>query len=473
MPLDDQVKNSEPVSNPSNKGVNKKLKATNGKDQIIVNPDMKDIIQEGETKSKTVAVLFGRMNPPTKGHEENVNGLKKLANEHNADHLVIASHSHDTKKNPLSSEQKTKHLKRAFPDTHITTSSKEAPSIFHHLSNLHKQGYKHVIIAGGEDRAEEYNKLKDYNGKEGKHGYYKFDSIESKSTGERKEGISGTAMREHAKNNNFDSFRKNLPSKLASNEKHAREVFDDTREGLNVNESFEIFERVVSLQQRRKRSVQMKRMSSRLARARKISRMRQASPEQLKRRAYQTAKQNIRRRFAGFKGAEYQEIGTSDKIMVDKLIDPKVKNIKNIVKRIMPRVRQADVKRLQAFRAGKQYVKGPLPQFNSYSIDQEKFNQLYEMVIGSTNSEALNESFGAFYTARDLGMKIQGGFALHPSVQDQLDESAASHMQQASILSKQGKNMKASIHRRIADALNRGDMTTARSLSHELKSVKE
>ena len=36
----------------------------------------KEYLKEAE-KPKTVAVLFGRMNPPTKGHEENVEGLKK------------------------------------------------------------------------------------------------------------------------------------------------------------------------------------------------------------------------------------------------------------------------------------------------------------------------------------------------------------------------------------------------------------
>ena len=174
-----------------------------------------------ESEKKTVAVLFGRMNPPTSGHEENVEGLKSLAAKHDADHLVIASHSQDAKKNPLTSAQKTKHLKRAFPGTNVTTSSKEKPTIFHHLSELHKQGYKHVIIAGGSDRADEYNRLKDYNGKEGKHGYYNFKSITTASTGERKAGVSGTDMRKHATNNDFSSFRKGLPSKLAAHEGHA------------------------------------------------------------------------------------------------------------------------------------------------------------------------------------------------------------------------------------------------------------
>jgi hypothetical protein len=168
-----------------------------------------------------------------------VEGLKSLAAKHDADHLVIASHSQDAKKNPLSVQQKTKHLKRAFPGTNVTTSSKEHPTIFHHLSELHKQGYKHVIIAGGSDRAEEYNRLKDYNGKEGKHGYYNFKSITTASTGERKAGVSGTDMRKHATNNDFSSFRKGLPSKLAAHEGHAREVFRDVRSGMGLHEIYD------------------------------------------------------------------------------------------------------------------------------------------------------------------------------------------------------------------------------------------
>ena len=196
----------------------------------------KNYLNEAQ-KPKTVAVLFGRMNPPTKGHEENVEGLKKVAKEHNADHLVIASHSHDAKKNPLSSEQKMKHIKRAFPNTNITSSSKEKPTLFHHLSDLHKKGYEHVVLAGGSDRADELHRLRDYNGKEGKHGYYNFKSIKTVNTGERKQGVSGTDMRKHAASNDFASFRKGLPSRLAAHEGHAKEVFHDTRSGMGLHEN--------------------------------------------------------------------------------------------------------------------------------------------------------------------------------------------------------------------------------------------
>jgi len=151
-------------------------------------------------KPKSRVILFGRMNPITKGHEENVNAAHAIAQKHGADLHVIASHSQDAKKNPLTAAQKVKHLKRAFghlSNTEVKTSSKEAPTILHHAAQAHAAGVKHLIIAGGGDRAAGYHKLlHDYNGVEGKaHGYYKFDKISIENTGERKEGVSGTDMR--------------------------------------------------------------------------------------------------------------------------------------------------------------------------------------------------------------------------------------------------------------------------------------
>ena len=199
---------------------------------------MKSFLQLTEEQNKKLAMLFGRMNPPTKGHEENVEGLKKMAAKHGADHLVIASHSQDAKKNPLSPDVKLKHLKRSFPNSNIITSSKDKPTILHHAADAHKKGYSHLIIAGGGDRVEEYKKLlHHYNGKEGRHGFYNFKKIEVQSTGERKQGISGTDMRNHAQNNDFASFHKNLSSHMQKNPAHAKELYKDVRKGMGLHES--------------------------------------------------------------------------------------------------------------------------------------------------------------------------------------------------------------------------------------------
>ena len=201
----------------------------------------KQVLTEAAKKSEVL--LFGRMNPPTAGHEENVQAAHALAQKHSAHLQVIASHSHDPKKNPLSPAQKTRHLNRAFghlDNTTIGTSSVTAPSILHQAVAAHKRGVRHLILVGGEDRAEGHAKLiKQYNGVEGKaHGYYKFDHITVKDTGARKAGISGTALRKHVASGNYEAFKKNLPSRIASNERHAQELFRHVQSGLTQKEQF-------------------------------------------------------------------------------------------------------------------------------------------------------------------------------------------------------------------------------------------
>jgi DNA-binding FadR family transcriptional regulator len=111
---------------------------------------------------------------------------------------------------------------------------------------------------------------------------------------------------------------------------------------------------------------------------------------------------------------------------------------------------------------------------NSVELDQNKFNAMYERFFEKqVTSSSLNESFGAFYTAKDLGMVAEGGFSMHPSVQGMLDEDAADHLRQASILQRTGKFQTASMHRKIAAALQRGDATAAKALTSELKNINE
>ena len=56
------------------------------------------LIVEEQVKHHVLA--FGRMNPPTVGHEKLVDTVHKVAKEHKAGHTVVLSHSQDAKKNP-------------------------------------------------------------------------------------------------------------------------------------------------------------------------------------------------------------------------------------------------------------------------------------------------------------------------------------------------------------------------------------
>ena len=78
-----------------------------------------DILQEEKSDEHHHVMAFGRMNPPTTGHLKLIDKVKEVAHKHNATHSVVVSHTQDSKKNPLSGEQKLKHLKRYDPEAHL------------------------------------------------------------------------------------------------------------------------------------------------------------------------------------------------------------------------------------------------------------------------------------------------------------------------------------------------------------------
>jgi cytidyltransferase-like protein len=199
------------------------------------------VLKEEDEGKKPVVMAFGRMNPPTTGHLKLIDKVREVANKQKAKHTVILSHSQDSKKNPLSAEQKVKHLKRYSPGTHFEASSKETPTILHHAARLHAAGHDHLTVVAGSDRVKEmHDLLHKYNGVKGRHGHYNFKKISVVSAGHRdpdaegEEGMSGTKMREHAKNKDFHEFRKGVPHHVS--DAHVKELMKDTRKGMGLHE---------------------------------------------------------------------------------------------------------------------------------------------------------------------------------------------------------------------------------------------
>jgi hypothetical protein len=186
-------------------------------------------------------VTFGRMNPPTSGHEKLVGAVHAVAKQHNASHEVILSHSQDAKNNPLSPAQKLKHARRAFPGTHVTVADKAHPTLLHHLARLHKQGVKHLHVVVGSDRVKEFHDIAHkYNGVAGRHGHYNFKSITVHSAGERDpdakgvSGMSGSKLRAHANAGNYSEYRKGVSSQMS--DKHAKDMYHDIRRGSGLKD---------------------------------------------------------------------------------------------------------------------------------------------------------------------------------------------------------------------------------------------
>lgn len=209
--------------------------------------EFKTFITEG--KRDTVVFSHGRMNPVTVGHQKMVDAGQKLAQRLNADYELSITHSHDPKKNPLSIDQKLKHVKRAFPKVKVTATSKETPSFLHQAKRLHAAGYKHLVMVAGSDRVQEYHDtLHKYNGHP---DFYNFKSIrvpnakemhklagvslERDPDSEGAEGMSASKMRAHAANNDYSEFRKGVPAHFS--DAQARELYNDVRQGQVRKES--------------------------------------------------------------------------------------------------------------------------------------------------------------------------------------------------------------------------------------------
>lgn len=213
----------------------------------------KPLLEDFKTKMKDKhkVIAFGRMNPPTTGHAKLVDKVHEVAEKNHADHEIILSHSQDEKKNPLSQAQKIEHAKKFFPKTNITGSTKEAPTIFHHAEKAYKRGVTHLHVVMGSDRVKEFkDALTKNNGKFDKDGHgYQFKSITIHSAGERDpdaegtEGMSASKMREAAKGDDFESFKKGVPSHVS--DKQAKGLYRDVRKGMGImNESIMLSEAV-------------------------------------------------------------------------------------------------------------------------------------------------------------------------------------------------------------------------------------
>lgn len=185
--------------------------------------------------SKTVVMTFGRFSPPTNGHELLIRAVVNVASKNNADHVIFASRTQDSKKNPLSVVQKVAYLKHSFRGVNIVAASNQIRTFIEAVKSLSGK-YDNLIMVAGSDRVPEYDSLlKKYNGTE-----FKFKSIEVVSAGERDpdsdtaSGMSATKMRQSAAENNFSKFRQGTPTAMTA--AMARRMFDDVRAGLGIKE---------------------------------------------------------------------------------------------------------------------------------------------------------------------------------------------------------------------------------------------
>jgi hypothetical protein len=186
-----------------------------------------------ERQEKTVAVTFGRLNPPTIGHQKLVDAvLKQKADAH---FLFVSQTQKTTGKNqtrlsnPIPFDVKLGFIQQAFPNIDIGDTS--VTTAIGMLQYLEKQGFENVIFVGGSDRVADFDAL--FNKQNGID--YNLKSIKVVSSGARDpdaegaEGMSASKMRAAAIANDLKSFKSGLPAGLQGD---AESVFAAVRQGL-------------------------------------------------------------------------------------------------------------------------------------------------------------------------------------------------------------------------------------------------
>ena len=344
--------------------------------------------------SKAV-ITWGRLNPVTIGHEKLVNKVKSEAKKRGAMPHVYISHTQDAKKNPLDYNTKYNFARKAFGSV-VTKSN--AKTIIQVLQEVEKMGHNEVTVIVGSDRVSEFKTFTSkYNGKD-----YTFDKLEVISAGERDpdaEGVSGMSaskMRAVAQAGDYDSFKTGTPSKMSEKDKKA--MYDKIRSVMGVNEEIEVddsdfdisdqeldaFVKMIDLEsldeeseldeefemfleemeltertplnisQRMAIGRRMKRLAPRMKRQREIRKKRMADKPRLEKRARKAAIKLLRKRFAGKQGQNYASLSPGAKMSVDRIIQKKMAMVGKISKRLLPKIRKAEIERLKKARSGPQ-----------------------------------------------------------------------------------------------------------------------
>ena len=201
---------------------------------------LKEFLAKGNKRPKAVAFAFGRMNPPTAGHEKLIQKVESIAKRIKGDAIVYVSATQDKNKNPLDARTKIKYLQPLYPGVKFKPATGNTRTFMEVLSNDLNKKYSDVYMIGGSDRVEEFKRLiTKYNGQS-----YEFEKTEVMSAGARDPdaqgttGISGTKMRLFAVKGDYNSFRKGLPTKMKDAD--GKNLFKDLRTamGLKAQQGF-------------------------------------------------------------------------------------------------------------------------------------------------------------------------------------------------------------------------------------------
>jgi hypothetical protein len=311
-----------------------------------------------EQSGKTAVYTFGRFNPPTIGHEKLLRVVDTTSKKEGGDYFVYTSHSQDPKKNPLSHKQTINFLKLIFSKhrSHIEDSS--AVTALHAASDIYdKGGYTKLMMVVGSDRVRDFSALLNrYNDSKSKHGYYKFDSIEVVSAGERDpdaegaDGMSASKMRQAVKDSDYDVFKMGLPS--GTSDSISKNLYNAVAKGmkLEIKEDLGLdnVDELLNPAQLRKLSLRMKLQAKKpgFIKKRQMAMKRPAGKDAIDKRSRKAAIQKVVQKFfPKLQSKDKSELSYSERDQISKLVQKKSAVIGKIAKKLVKDKRKQDVER--------------------------------------------------------------------------------------------------------------------------------
>ena len=196
-----------------------------------------DSLKSEAVGEKSIAITFGRFNPPTIGHEKLINKVVRA----DRNYKIYISRSEDSKKNPLSPREKLSWMKKMFPQYARNIEINTTNMILDIATMLYNKGHNVLKFVVGSDRVREFETiLKKYNDQKNRHGYYNFKTIDVISAGERDpdaegaSGMSASKMRDAAQKGDVASFKRGLPSQF----RDVDGLFKAVRKGMGIREDY-------------------------------------------------------------------------------------------------------------------------------------------------------------------------------------------------------------------------------------------
>ena len=142
--------------------------------------------------------------------------------------------------------------------------------------------------------------------------------------------------------------------------------------------------KALTLVQRQQRARALRAKEPKMQRAKEVSKHKLASDEKLKARAIVQARNIVKKRFASRRGTPYAELTTAEKIQVDKIVDKKVKLIRRLAGRLLPRIRKMEYERLASFNKGEKL------QQLAPAATNEEFNRIVESLNDKSSMQLVD-----------------------------------------------------------------------------------